>query len=127
MAKKRGICANCGADYTLWPKNRKYCGACQALRDLDFRPGMSRKCDMCDAVFYPFRTGHTRCYECSNFRPIRPDEFPVCESCGQHKRTAPGLENHCVSCVQKDSAAQALYHRSLKRIVRQRIAAKEAV
>lgn len=127
MAKKTGTCANCEAEYTLWPKNRKYCGACQALRDLDFRPGMSRTCDMCDTLFYPFRTGYTRCYDCSNFRPERPDEYPQCKSCGKHKRTAPGLANYCVACVQKDSEAQRTYHKSLRRIIRGRIEAKEAV
>jgi hypothetical protein len=120
MAHKTAPCQNCHAEYTLWPKNRKYCGTCQALRDLDFRPGMSRNCEMCDVRFYPFRTGYTRCYECSNFRPVRPDEYPVCGVCEKAKRTAPGLANTCVSCVQRDSASQSIYHKKLRAIVRER-------
>ena len=120
-------CQNCGEQYNRFPKNRKYCGACQALRDLDFRPGMSRHCEFCDAVFYPYRTGYRRCYECSGFRTERPDEWPACGQCGKHKRTAPGLGNTCAACVQKDSGAQRTYHRTLTKVVRARIEKKEEV
>lgn len=124
---KTGICATCGDDFTLWPANRKYCGACQAYRDLNYRPGMSRDCEFCAKTFWPFRTGYRRCYECSNFRPERPDDWPACSQCGKHKRTAPGLANTCCACVQKDSEAQRTYHRSLNKIIRERIAQKEEV
>ena len=125
---KTANCQSCGAEYRRWPSNRKYCGACQALRDLDFRPGMSRKCEVCDERFYPFRTGYTRCYDCSNFRPEREDEFPACGTCGKHKRTAPGVDKTCVACVQRDSGMQEAYHRTLRKTVAlRRKAAKETV
>jgi hypothetical protein len=121
---KTAPCAQCGHEFTKWPRNRKYCGACQAYRDLNYRPGMSRECEFCETRFYPFRTNYTKCYRCSNFRPERPGEWPPCTQCGKCQRTAPGLANYCCECVQKDSAAQSVYHRSLNKIIRERIERK---
>lgn len=114
-------CQQCGEPYRAWPKNRKYCSACQALRDMDYRPGMMRKCEWCETTFYPFRTNYTKCPDCSSWRPEREDQYPECKQCGKHKRTAPGLASTCIACVQKDREAQSVYHRTLSRIIRDRV------
>ena len=111
-AKKQGLCAKCGDQFLLWPKNRKYCGACQALRDLDFRPNLKRKCEGCDTTFYPYRTSFTRCADCSLFNQER-EEWPECNQCGKRKRTAPGMSKTCIACVSCSAKAQIAYHKAL--------------
>lgn len=112
--KNLAQCERCGDEFNRWPKNRKYCGACQALRDLDFRPNMKRTCEVCEETFYPFRTGHTRCANCTEIRE-RPELEP-CTRCGKRKRTAPGLANTCISCVSSTPKAQLAYHRALAKV-----------
>jgi len=107
-----------------FPKNRRYCGACQALRDLNFRPGMKCDCDTCGTTFWPYRTSHTRCYKCAIFN-YDSSENPECARCKQHYRTAPGLSDTCCACVTSSKDTQEGYRRALALRIR-KIKDKEA-
>jgi len=116
--KPTAKCMRCGDDFTLWPKNRKYCGGCQVLRDL--RNGISKRdCPMCGDEFWPIRFSHKECYLCSNWRPERPEKYPKCSQCDRHFRPAPGTTQGsvCMHCVSSSEEMRDRYHRSLRRRV----------
>ena len=113
-----GICKKCGDEFNKFPANRLLCAACQSLRDLQFRPGLHRKCEICEVEFWPSRTTYHRCPDCSVFEPIKPDKYPACAACGKHKRTAPGVANTCISCVSVSAEAQAKYEMQLSRRIK---------
>lgn len=115
---RTGICKKCGDEFNKFPANRLLCAACQSLRDLQFRPGLHRKCEVCEEQFWPSRTTYHRCPDCSVFEPIKPDKYPACSECGKHKRTAPGLPNTCISCVSASAEAQKRYELQLARRIK---------
>lgn len=125
MPKKEtpvGKCERCGDDFNLWPKNRKYCAACQVIRDL--RNGISaRKCETCGDEYWPVRQSHKECYLCSDWRPSRPDRYPKCGQCGHHYRPAPGVDTVCCYCVTQSEEMRDRYLKSIK--IRRRKAMKE--
>lgn len=114
----KSACQKCGDEMILFPKNRKFCGACQALRDLSFRPGMHTSCTYCEREFWPSRTTYmTRraCADCSVFIQEDAEKYVACQSCAKHKRTAPGTKQTCISCVQSTKEMQHKYLETLKR------------
>ena len=117
-ATRIGICRKCGDEFNKFPANRLLCAACQSLRDLQFRPGLKRKCEVCEVQFWPSRSTYHRCPDCSVFDPEKPDKYPACSECGKHKRTAPGLANTCISCVSVSAEAQKKYELQLSRRIK---------
>lgn len=107
-------CDKCGESFNKWPKNRKFCAACQAMRDLEYRPGMHKKCVHCEKEFWPSRTSHDACADCMVFAIENEDKYPECPYCGKHKRTAPGAPKVCISCIQSSKDMQDKYYRTLK-------------
>lgn len=124
-------CEICGTMMMARPKNRKYCAACQAHRDITFMPDLKRNCESCGKEFHPIRNTFKKCYECSLWRAVNPEKFPVpCSKCGQHKRPAPGTDDSqhgptCVSCVQSDMKFRKAYLIFLQRRI-ERLTTKEA-
>ena len=122
MAKRpEGQCQSCGGPMAMVTKNRKLCQFCQVERDRQFRPGWSCKCEICNRQIWPIRISHKNCYMHSNYMPIRPDEYPACSSCGQHKRTAPASgKGTCLDCVTKSPENQARYQKANAFVVQER-------
>lgn len=116
-----GTCQNCGDKFMHFVKTRKYCAACQILRDMDFAPKLKRKCGTCGKEFFPVRTNYKECPHC---RPglDNPIRFQTkCEICEGHKRLAPHSDRVCISCVQSDARTRARYVAGLRLKVQARI------
>lgn len=113
MPMRTGCCEICGDEFIQMNKVRKYCTVCQGIRDVQFRPTMKRKCSICDTIFYPIKQNYVICNDCRE--PIeRPDKYAACKGCGKHLRPAPGLNSHCMSCVQRTPKSR---HQWLKSVL----------
>lgn len=117
------VCANCNIEFRgRGGARRKLCGVCQAHRDITYLGDRPKVCEMCDKVFFPWRTNYKVCYECSDPKHGLEQFYPeACKGCGEHNRIAPGLEHHCCSCVQKDAQARKGYLRRLTALIRERL------
>lgn len=128
-------CSNCGEAMKAWPANRLYCGVCQIVRE-DIRragkPLSPRKCvgpfgdgtrhdgTTC-GTFYPVRSAYTKCYCCTDWRGGERDTHPLCNKCGKRYRTAFGLTETCMQCVQSTPQMHTAYLGKMRAIYKERL------
>lgn len=110
---KTGIC-ECGREFLQVNKVRKLCIGCQIIRDVDFSPNRSRKCDVCSEQFWPVKNNYRTCNSCREGSG-RPDKYEPCVRCGRNYRPAPELKGTCMSCVQSSQKTRSLYVGQLKK------------
>lgn len=113
MGARTGNCAECGTEFAQINARRKYCAGCQILRDTSMYD-IKRDCEVCTRTFYPVRSNYRMCADCLDPRD-RPDKYPICKGCGRHRRPAPMIESHCISCVQSTKELRAKYLILLRR------------
>tara|TARA_R110000868_G_scaffold222680_1_gene474533 strand:+ start:671 stop:1126 length:456 start_codon:yes stop_codon:yes gene_type:complete len=118
-----------------WPSNRQYCTVCQIVRDDVRRAGKplkARKCvglfgdgDRLDGTpcdtFYPVRSSYLKCYCCTDFKGGERDTHPPCNKCGKRYRTAFGLVETCMQCVQSTEQMRDAYLGKLRAIYKERL------
>jgi hypothetical protein len=100
-------------------KKRVLCTECQILRDMEYRPTASKKCEACEHVFYPVRLSYRVCNPCREYME-RPERYQPCKVCAKHLRPAPGLSGTCMSCVQRTPEMRRKYVNTLRKVVAER-------
>lgn len=119
---KQGTCS-CGAPFAALNRQRKYCGVCQVVRDMSFRPNLKGTCETCEAEYFPIRSSYKTCPDCTITFP-QPDKYPPCSACKEHHRPAPGLSSTCILCVMRSPEQRRRYVKTLQQLLAARAAAR---
>jgi hypothetical protein len=110
-------CGQCPTWFKTPFSQRKYCAACQIIRDSEVRPheygDTGKECISCHAQFLPARPNWKVCASCADPVP-QPSRFAPCNRCRESYRTATGLKNTCQRCVQITPQTRREYIEALK-------------
>lgn len=112
-------CEHCPTYFKTPFSKRKYCSVCQIIRDYEVRPHSfgykAKECAQCHGEFYPAKLSWDRCPGCT-ILVSQPSRYRECLLCHEHIKTAPGVKNTCVRCVQSSAERREEYIKLLYRL-----------
>jgi hypothetical protein len=120
-------CEGCNEEVVVgrrWAKSRKFCIACQVVRDLDRFLPKGKACARCGGTFFPIRHGKgwDKCPDCvATFTIPQLTAAPRCNVCERKRPPAYLLDHTCLHCVTSTEALRNQYYLHLKEIVANRV------